>query len=112
MGENELMRWAIQIGGPMGALLLVFGFFYRKDMKEAAVRAVEAQKESTEKYREDMKFFTDQMKQVSEEWKGQSAQLMAIVKENTVAFTNNTAVVQSLHQHIADGERRAEARNK
>lgn len=110
MGENELLKWAIQIGGPMAALLLVFGYFYRKDMKEASERAEQLQKTNTEQYREDMKFYTDQMKQVSDEWKGQSAQLMAIVKENTAAFTNNTAVVQSLHAHIAEGERRATER--
>lgn len=93
--EGELIKWAVQIGGPMVALLLLFGYFYRKDMKT-----------NTALYRADMKFYTDQMKQVSDEWKGQSSQLMQIVKENTVAFTQNTAVVQSLHTHISEGERR------
>ena len=93
--ENELIRWAVQIGGPMAALLMIFGYFYRKDMKS-----------NTAQYREDVKFYTDQMKQVSDEWKGQSSQLTQIVKENTAAFTRNTEVVQSLHAHIADGERR------
>lgn len=94
--ESELLRWAVQIGGPMASLLILFGYFYRKDMKA-----------NTQQYRDDMKFYTDQMKQVSDEWKGQSTQLMQIVKENTAAFTQNTAVVQSLHSHIAEGERRA-----
>lgn len=100
MPETGLMQWAIQVGGPMGALLLLFFHFYRRDMKQ-----------NTEQYREDMKFYTDQMKAVSDEWKGQSAQLMAIVRENTAAFTHNTAVVQSLHQHIAEGERRLHERD-
>lgn len=97
--EGELLRWAVQIGGPMAALLLVCGYFYRKDMKA-----------NTDQYREDMRFFTDQMKQVSDEWKGQSVSMMQIVKENTIAFTENTAVVQSLHQHISQGDRRSEKR--
>ncbi len=79
----------------MATLLLVFGYFYRKDMKANA-----------EQYRSDMKFYTDQMKAVSDEWKGQSAYLAQIIKENTIAFAHNTAVMQSLHQHISDGERR------
>lgn len=91
----------MQIGGPMAALLMIFGYFYRKDMKA-----------NTAQYREDMRFYTDQMKSVSDEWKGQSSQLMAIVKENTAAFTRNTEVVQSLHSHISDGERRLLERAK
>jgi hypothetical protein len=99
--DAGLLQWAVQIGGPMGALLVIFGYFYRKDMKA-----------NTAQYREDMKFYTDQMKQVSDEWKGQSALLLGVVKENTVAFTQNTAVVQSLHSHIANGGRRQDDLHK
>src|SRR5690349_18670063 len=99
-GEMELARWAVQIGGPMAGLLIIFGYFYRKDMKANA-----------ELYRQDMKFYTEQMKAVSDEWKGQSSTLMHIVRENTAAFTNNTAVVQSLHSHIAEGDRRRDSRH-
>ncbi|HJP61260.1 MAG TPA: hypothetical protein VJ865_14730 [Gemmatimonadaceae bacterium] len=108
--DMNIFQWAVQVGGPMAGLLLVFGYFYRKDMKDSAEKAAATQKANTEQYREDMRFYTDQMKIVSDEWKGQSAQLMAIVKENTAAFTQNTAVVQSLHSHIAEGERRNQER--
>lgn len=84
--DSELMKWAVQIGGPMAGLFMIGGYFYRKDMR----------------------FYVAEMKTVSEEWKGQSAMLMTIVKENTAAFTQNAIVVQSLHSHIAEGERRAE----
>jgi hypothetical protein len=40
------------------------------------------------------------------EWKGQTSMLIQIVKENTAAFTKNTEVVQSLHDHMFKGERR------
>lgn len=99
MADSGLLQWAVQVGGPMGALLVLFFYFYRKDLKQNA-----------EQYREDMKFYTDQMKGVSDEWKGQSRILMEIVKENTIAFTQNTAVVQSLHIHISEGERRQKER--
>jgi hypothetical protein len=71
--EKDFFQWATQIGGPMAGLLLVFFFFYRKDMLE---------------------------------WKGQTSMLIQIVKENTAAFTKNTEVVQSLHDHMFKGERR------
>lgn len=109
--EGNVLQWAIQVGGPMAALFILGGYVYRKDLKEGAARSQEQQKAMTEQYREDMKFYTEQMKQVSDEWKGQSAALMAIVRENTAAFTQNTAVVQSLHAHIADGERRQQPRS-
>jgi hypothetical protein len=50
-------------------------------------------------YRKDMANFTQQ-------WKGQTELLIAVVRENTVAFTRNTEVVQSLHTHMVEGERR------
>jgi hypothetical protein len=106
-----LLQWAVQIGGPMAALLLIFGYFYRKDMKVHAEQYAAAMKANTEQYRQDMKFYTEQMKQVSEEWKGQLSILIRIVQENTAAFANNSAVVQSLHAHIAEGERRLRARD-
>lgn len=101
MPDSGLLQWAVQIGGPMGACLIIFGYFYRKDMKQ-----------QTEQYREDMRFFTDQMKAVSDEWKGQSALLIGIVKENTIAFTQNTQVVQSFHRHITEGGQRLNDRDK
>lgn len=108
--STGMLQWAVQIGGPMAAIVLIAGYFYRKDMKEAAQKAEAQQKAMIEQYREDMKFYTEQMKSVSDEWKGQSAHLILIVKENTAAFTNVSAVVQSLHSHIAEGERRSEER--
>jgi hypothetical protein len=80
----EFGKYILQIGGPMGALLVLFFYFYRKDMQ----------------------YYTNEMKQVSDEWKGQTAILMQIVKENTAAFTKNTEVVQSLHRHMFDGDGR------
>lgn len=94
MAENELVKWAVQIGGPMAALLVVCGYFYRKDMKYYA-----------DQYREDMKYYTDQMK-------GMSDELMKVMRENTQAFATCTTVVQSLHQHIAQGDRRLKDRDE
>lgn len=87
-GESDLLKWAIQIGGPMAGLFLIGGYFYRKDMR----------------------FYIAEMQDARDDWREQSLQWMQIVKENTSAFAHNTAVVQSLHQHIADGERRQSAR--
>ena len=88
METNELIKWAVQIGGPMAALLLVAGYFYRKDMKYYA-----------DQYRTDMKFYTEQMKTMSDE-------LMKVMRENTQAFAVCTSVVQSLHQHLREIDRR------
>lgn len=99
--QNELMRWAIQVGGPMAALLLVSGYFYRKDMKYYA-----------DQYREDMKYYTDQMKRMSDEMMRVHSDVIGLVKENTQAFSVCTAVVQSLHTHLERGERRASARGE
>lgn len=82
------MKWAVQIGGPMAGLFMVGGFFYRKDMR----------------------YYLAEVKDARDDWKNQSLQWMQIVKENTAAFTQNAIVVQSLHAHIAEGERRAAAR--
>ena len=50
-------------------------------------------------YRKDMMQYTEQ-------WKGQTEQLIQVVKENTAAITENTIVVQSFHAHISGGDRR------
>lgn len=52
-------------------------------------------------YRQDMTNFTQQ-------WKGQTELLVQVVKENTAAHAQNSAVVQSLHAHISQGDRRFE----
>lgn len=49
-------------------------------------------------YRKDMREFTAQ-------WKGQTEMLMAVVRENTMAFTRNTDVVQSLHRDMVKSDR-------
>lgn len=54
-------------------------------------------------YRKDMQLFTSQ-------WKGQSEALVQVVKDNTIALTQNTSVVKSLHDHIVQGERRHNGR--
>lgn len=41
-------------------------------------------------YRRDVKQFTDQ-------WKGQSEALMKVVTDNTVAITSNTKTIEALH---------------
>lgn len=49
-------------------------------------------------YRKDVKTYTDL-------WKGQSEMLLEVVKENTVAFTKLTEVINALHKrsdHIED----------
>ncbi len=93
MAENELVKWAIQIGGPMAALLVVCAYFYRKDMKYYA-----------DQYREDMKYYTDQMKSMNEN-------LTRVLIDNTAAFAVCSDVVKSLHDHMSRdpgmlGERR------
>lgn len=44
-------------------------------------------------YRKDVKQYTDQ-------WKGQSETVLCIVKENTAAITRNTVVIESLHKRL------------
>jgi len=50
-------------------------------------------------YRKDMRQFTEQ-------WKGQTELLVTVVRDNTAAMTENTEVVKSLHTHMIEGERR------
>jgi hypothetical protein len=81
---TNLGEWALKIGGPMGGLLVLFFFFYRKDMQ----------------------FYISEMKQVSEERKAENITLITVIKENTAALAKITEVVQSLHTHMFEGERR------
>lgn len=55
-------------------------------------------------------FYRKDVKQYTELWRGQSDALMTVVKENTKAITENTAVVQSLHSHMDLNDRRREER--
>lgn len=80
----ELGKWALQVGGPMAGLLVLFFYMYRKDM------LAHAQK----------------MEGIAIERKEESAQLVVVIKDVTVALTKNTEVVQSLHTHMFEGERR------
>ena len=82
----ELGKWALQIGGPMAGLLVLFFYFYRRDLLASAA----------------------EMKQVSEERRLESATLIAVIRENTAALTKMAEVVQSLHQHMFNGERRSQ----
>lgn len=56
-------------------------------------------------YRKDMTQFTEQ-------WKGQTELLVDVVRENSAAITQNTAVVQSLHAHMTEGDRRSSGGSK
>lgn len=94
MADSDLIKWAVQIGGPMAALLVVCGYFYRKDMKYYA-----------DQYRADMKFYTDQMRAVTQE-------LLTVVKDNTQAFTGCMTVVQSLHRHMTDQQQRQDSKDR
>jgi hypothetical protein len=80
----ELGKWALQIGGPMAGMFVLLFFFYRKDMQ----------------------FYVSEMKQVSDDRKSETAQLITVIREITIAITKNTEVIQSLHQHMFEGERR------
>lgn len=74
--DMELTKWLSGLG--VGGVLAAFMFgIYRKDMRE-----------------------------LTAQWKGQTELLVQVVKENTAAFTQNTAVIQSLHGHILLDERR------
>ena len=44
-------------------------------------------------YRKDVRVFTDQ-------WQGQSAALLQVVKENTIAVTANTRTIDALHARL------------
>jgi len=80
----ELGKWALQIGGPMAGLLVLFFYFYRRDLLASAA----------------------EMKQVGEERRLESATLIAVIRENTAALTKMAEVVQSLHIHMFEGDRR------
>jgi predicted histidine transporter YuiF (NhaC family) len=80
----ELGKWALQIGGPMAGLLVLFFYFYRKDMQ----------------------YYAGQAKEISEERKMEVSTLIAVIKDVTAAITRNSEVVQSLHVHMFEGERR------
>lgn len=80
----EAGKWALQIGGPMGGLLVLAMYVYRKDMQ----------------------FYIAEMKQISDERKSENTTLIRVIQEVTAALTKNTEVVQSLHTHMFEGERR------
>lgn len=40
-GQQEMMRWAVQVGGPLFLALLIILWFYRKDFKDSAARAAQ-----------------------------------------------------------------------
>lgn len=44
-------------------------------------------------YRKDVQHYTEM-------WKGQSEALITVVKDNSVAITRNTSVVESLHKRL------------
>jgi hypothetical protein len=82
--DVELGKWALQIGGPMAGLLVLFFYFYRKDMQ----------------------FYVSEMKTVSDERKIETITLITVIRDNTAALTRITEVVQSLHRHMGDGDGR------
>lgn len=75
MIDPDLSKWFATLGVG-GVLASMMFFFYRKDIK-----------------------------QYTELWKAQSELLIQVVKDNTVAVTKNTAVVETLHKRL-DGELR------
>lgn len=81
--DGELVKWFATLGVG-GVLAWCMFLIYRKDAKE----------------------WREEYAQLSSGWKGQCELLVGLVRDNTAAITQNTAVVQSLHQHISDGERR------
>jgi hypothetical protein len=85
MGEEkalfdvEFIRYLIQQSIGVGFAAFIF-VFYRRDMKESAERwKSQADRESA-----------------------QTAALMLLVKENTVATTTNTEVLRALHRRVDD----------
>lgn len=76
--DLEFVKWLATLGVG-GALAGMMFLVYRKDMRE-----------------------------LTAQWRGQTEMLMEVVKDNTQAMTQNTAVVQSLHQHISSGGDRRE----
>ena len=68
--DSEFAKYLATLG--VGGILAAFMFqFYRKDVK-----------------------------QYTELWRGQSEQLIQVVKENTVAITSNAEITKALHNHI------------
>jgi hypothetical protein len=82
--DLELGKWALQIGGPMAGLLVLFFYFYRKDMQ----------------------FYVSEMKSVSEDRKTETVLLVTVIRDNSAALARMTEAVQSLHHHFNVGERR------
>lgn len=74
--DIEFVKWLATLGVG-GALAGMMFIVYRKDMRE-----------------------------LTAQWRGQTELLVQVVRDNTVAMTQNTTVVQSLHQHMGEGERR------
>lgn len=74
--DLEFFKWLVAQGVGVTLAGLIF-FFYRKDAL-----------------------------QYTELYRSTSDQLMTVVKENTQAITENTAVVQSLHSHMDLNDRR------
>lgn len=81
MLDLEFAKWLSGLGVG-GVLAAVMFSIYRKDMRE-----------------------------LTAQWKGQTEMLVQVVKENTAAFTQNTTVIQSLHAHMNNGDRRSDARD-
>ena len=81
--DHELLQWAtaMGVGGVLAAAMFAA---YRQD------------RERTEKRYEEI---ITRLDKTAEAW-------IKIVQENTAAFTRNTEVVQSLHSHMFEGERR------
>jgi len=68
--DTEFIKYLSTLG--LGGILAAFMFhFYRKDV---------------ERY--------------TELWRGQSEQLIQVVKENTTAITSNAEITKALHKHI------------
>ena len=45
-------------------------------------------------------FYRKDVERYTELWRGQSEQLIQVVKENTTAITSNAEITKALHKHI------------
>lgn len=75
--DQEFIRFLLQLGVG-GVIAGILFFFYRKDVRQ----------------------FTDLWREQAKLNSEQTAAMIAVVKENTIAFTQNTEIARSLHKRI------------
>lgn len=85
--DFEFAKWlaSLGVGGALAGMMFAI---YRKDMKESSAR----------------------LNELVNQWRGQTELLVQVVRDNTAAMTQNTLVVQSLHEHMTGGDRRVGGR--